>query len=261
MVVMKRIKKILYYPTLIIIFVLGLYSISNTIINNYYLEEYNMINEDIILVEKNDSIYIPDDVTTVSNNNTNTTSNKVPKTIADYRIVYNNNDIVGRLSIPNTKLSVLLVQTTNNKYYLNHLINREYNKLGSTFVDYRTNLDTNKKINIYGHNNGKYSISFNILMNYLDKTYYEQHKLIEIETVSTSETYEIFSIQVTSNNNHMQVSFTDLEWYLYKEELINTSIYNIDTSIDDVTKMITLQTCTNVNDNEFLLIHGRKIAN
>ena len=98
-------------------------------------------------------------------------------------------------------------------------------------------------------------------MNYLDKTYYEQHKLIEIETASTSETYEIFSIQVTSNNNHMQVSFTDLEWYLYKEELINTSIYNIDTSIDDVTKMITLQTCTNVNDNEFLLIHGRKIAN
>ena len=60
MVVMKRIKKILYYPTLIIIFVLGLYSISNTIINNYYLEEYNMINEDIILVEKNDSIEISD---------------------------------------------------------------------------------------------------------------------------------------------------------------------------------------------------------
>ena len=59
----------------------------------------------------------------------------------------------------------------------------------------------------------------------------------------------------------MQVSFTDIEWYLHLEDIINNSIYTTNTSIDDITKMITLQTCTNINDNEFLLIHGRKIAN
>lgn len=261
---MKRIKKILYHSTLLIIFILLVYSSIHVITNKYYLQEYNKVNK-IIISNKVE----PDTNNSINNNDnisTNTTTiskptTSSPKTLEDYRKVHNNNDIVGKISIPNTNLSMLLTQTTNNTYYLDHLINKEYNKLGSTFVDYRTNLNTSKKINIYGHNNGKNSVSFNLLTNYLDKTYYEQHKLIKIETNNNIETYEIFSIQITNNNNHMQVSFTDIEWYLHLEDIINNSIYTTNTSIDDITKMITLQTCTNINDNEFLLIHGRKIAN
>ena len=260
---MKRIKKILYHSTLIIIFILLVYSSINVITNKYYQKEYNKVNEFIIPVEQNSNTNSINNKDNISTNTTTiskpTTSS--PKTLEDYRKVHNNNDIVGKISIPNTNLSMLLTQTTNNTYYLDHLVNKEYNKLGSTFVDYRTNLNTSKKINIYGHNNGKNSVSFNLLTNYLDKTYYEQHKLIKIETNNNIETYEIFSIQITNNNNHMQVSFTDIEWYLHLEDIINNSIYTTNTSIDDITKMITLQTCTNINDNEFLLIHGRKIAN
>lgn len=251
---MKRIKKILYYCTSFIILLLIIYSASNIIKDKYYLKEYNEINKIITKEELN--------ITQNSNKSTNittTSSTKSNNTINDYRNYYNNDEIVGILSIPNSNFSQILVQTTNNNYYLDHLLNKQKNKLGATFVDYRTNLNNSKKINIYGHNNGTNSISFNILMNYLDKTYYENHKLIQIKTENAVETYEIFSIEITNNNKHMQVDFSDIKWYLYLESIINNSIYNTNTKIDDITKTITLQTCTNNNDDSFLLIHGRKI--
>ena len=50
-----------------------------------------------------------------------------------------------------------------------------------------------------------------------------------------------------------------MEWYLYIEEIINDSLYDTNYGVDDVDQMITLQTCTNNKENEFLLLHGRKL--
>ena len=40
---------------------------------------------------------------------------------------YNNDDIVGRLSIPNTELNQIILKGPDNEYYLNHNINKEEN--------------------------------------------------------------------------------------------------------------------------------------
>jgi len=247
----KRMKKILYYSTTFILCLAFLYYSIIFFLDKYYLRQYNKVNKDISLVETN----IIDDNTTKSSDNSSITSN----TLDDYRIKYNNNDIVGKISILDTNFEMLLVQSTDNKYYLNHLVNKEKNKLGATFVDYRVDLNSSKKINIYGHNNGNNSISFNELMNYLNKSYYEQYRLIQIETDVSVNLYEVFSVQVVSNNNHMQLSFTNTEWYSYIESIISDSLYDTALNVDDIDQIITLQTCTNNIDGEFLLIHGRKI--
>ena len=242
---MKRIKKFLYYFTtfLVILLVLSLG------IDRYYLRQYEDINENLVVVDNDTDEVLIDDTYS---------SNDELSVIERYRLEYGNSDIIGTISIVDTDFKMLLVQGSDNSYYLNHLVNKEVNKLGSIFVDYRTDLD-GRKINIYGHNNGNKSISFNILINYLDKSYYDKYRLIEIETIDSVERYEIFSVQVVNNNNHMKISFTDMEWKLYLEDVFNNSIYSSDVDVDDINKFITLQTCTNNNDNEFLLVHGRKI--
>ena len=255
---MKRIKKILYYSTSFIILLLIICYLFYTTKENYYLMEYNKVNniqkEEIISINQNtNNKRVNVETASISSNN------NYNSILDNYRDYYNNDEIVGILSIQNTNFHQILVQATNNTYYLEHLLNRRKNKLGATFVDYRVDLHSSRKINIYGHNNGSKSNSFNILMNYLDKSYYENHKLIKIEIDDMVNTYEIFSVEIVNNNKHMQIDFSDIEWYLYVESIIDNSIYETNTKIDDISKMITLQTCTNNNDNSYLLIHGRKI--
>ena len=77
-------------------------------------------------------------------------SNNVNK-LEIYKKQYNNDDIIGSIKIDGTKIDSLIVKGSDNKYYLNHSIDKKYNKIGTIFVDYRTNLSS-KQINIHGHN-------------------------------------------------------------------------------------------------------------
>lgn len=180
--------------------------------------------------------------------------------INNYRKKYNNNEIVGSITILNSNFKVLFAQTTNNSYYLNHLLNKEYNELGSVFLDYRTNIDNNKKINIYGHNNN-IETSFNYLINYLDNKFYKEHRKIIIATSNNNYLYEVFSIQIVSSNYiHMKVNFNSKkEWNDYLENILNNSIYKEDINIDNIDKVLTLQTCTNIEDGQFLLVNAKVI--
>ena len=81
--------------------------------------------------------------------------------VEDYQEYFQNSDIIGKLSFENTKLSIPVVQGDNNEYYLNHLIDRSKNSLGSVFLDYRNQLDDRKLI-IYGHNSENVTTDFHI---------------------------------------------------------------------------------------------------
>ena len=85
------------------------------------------------------------------NNNVNNPIN-YEEVINDIRSEYNNDDIVGILEIENTDYIVPILQGEDNEYYLNHLPNKEENFMGSVFLDYRVNIDSSRKLLIYGHN-------------------------------------------------------------------------------------------------------------
>ena len=85
--------------------------------------------------------------------------------IKRYQNRFSNKDIIGELSISNTSLRVPIVKGNDNSYYLNHLINKKANTLGSVFMDYRNNT-SDRKVIIYGHNSNNIYTEFNILEKY-----------------------------------------------------------------------------------------------
>lgn len=65
----------------------------------------------------------------------------------------NGPDIIGWLSLPDTVLNYPVTQTDNNEYYLNHLYDGTYNKVGCLFADYENRADfSDRNTIIYGHN-------------------------------------------------------------------------------------------------------------
>ena len=74
-----------------------------------------------------------------------------------------NKDIIG---IINKK--IMVVQTSDNDYYLNHNLNKKKDKYGTVFMDYRCNIDDQILI-FYGHTSKLINTDFHFLEKYLDK--------------------------------------------------------------------------------------------
>ncbi len=232
----KKIVKIIYSVLFVIVLVVtfySLYSYLNQEVNKYKI--INSIEEEVSLLEKTEEV----------------------KTLEYYKEYYSNNDVVGSLEIEGTNINTLLVQTTNNEYYLNHSLNKEYDIIGSIYVDYRVNLNS-KQINIYGHNSQVYDVPFKELENYTDKDYYKEHKYIKIWDGETTNIYEIFSVQiVTSDYEYINVDSSD--WSNHIKEL-NNSIYDTGLSATEEDDILVLQTCYYNPVNSFLIINSKKIV-
>lgn len=177
-----------------------------------------------------------------------------------YRDKYNNKDIVGILSIPNTRINTLLLQSDNNEYYLRRLPNKKQHITGSVFIDYRTKINDNNIVIIYGHNASNYDIPFRYLTNYLDEQFYKNNKHIYIYTDEGSSKYEIFSVYETENDyEHTNINYSTEENFLkHLNVLKDKSIYSTYTSLSSSDDIIILQTCM-LRGNSLLIICAKKI--
>lgn len=179
--------------------------------------------------------------------------------VLNYQKGFNNTDIIAELSIENTDLVTPVAKGNDNEYYLNHLLDKSRNSLGSVFLDYRNNID-DRKILIYGHNSENVYTEFHLLENYLDEEYYYDHDDITLKTVDNTYNYKIFSIYIaTTNLQHVNLNFTDTEYYEHLNWLKNNSIYNTGVTIDPNSEILVLQTCYFGIDNSYVIIAAKKI--
>ena len=186
--------------------------------------------------------------------------------ITKVREEYNNNDIKGILEIENTDYIVPILQGEDNEYYLNHLPNKEENFMGSVFLDYRVNIDSSRKLLIYGHNSANVDMPFTILEEFYDKDYYDNHKYMSITTSSTKKEYEIFSVYVeTSDFSYMNINFdSDEDYYNHLSKLKSKSMYDTGVNINSNDEILVLQTCSEHPDyrnyqKKYLLIILRRL--
>lgn len=186
--------------------------------------------------------------------------------LASERSKYKNNDIIGRLELPNL-FNVLIVRGTNNDFYLSHSISKEYDIRGSEFVDYRVSANS-KQINIYGHNSRDEKIQVPFLkiakkIEVGDWKYFKDNPYIIFQHDGGKSVYKIFAIKQVyrSNTEHMNVTATGKEFVQHIKNITTGegTIYSEPPYYDENSEIIVLQTCSHDWDNALYLIVGIKI--
>lgn len=191
-------------------------------------ETFTEVKESTIpYIEEKEEISIEDEIKELKNN-------------------YNNNDIIGIISIKGGDLNTPVVQTKDNQYYLKYSLTKKRSIIGAVFMDYRVNSNS-KQINIYGHNSTKYKPPFQKLEKYLEKSYYKEHNILELKINNEKKSYEIFSIVIADKvgtEEHMNIKYkTDKEYYNHFKRLKNRSLYDTGVNIEESDNVLILQTC------------------
>ena len=186
--------------------------------------------------------------------------------INDVKKEYNNDDIKGILEIENTDYVVPILQHSDNDYYLNHDAYGNSNYMGAIYLDFRVDIDSSRKILIFGHNSSNVDMPFKILEEFYDKDYYDNHKFVSIITSQTKKRYEVFSVFVEVEDfSYMNLNFNSDEEYLnHLKKLKSKSMYDTGVEVTKDDEVLILQTCSTHPDyrnyqKKYLLIILRRV--
>lgn len=170
-----------------------------------------------------------------------------------------NNEFKAWLEIPNTGISYPVVQHSDNKYYLTHSFNKNYNINGWVFIDYRNHTKTfDQNTIIYGHDSDK-AVMFGPLKKVLKENWYTNTKnqVISYETKDKKFEAEIFSIYTIDNtDDYLQVVFSDKEFEEFLNKITKRSIHNFNKDVSVKDKIITLSTCYK-DSSKRLVVHAK----
>ena len=188
----------------------------------------------------------------------NHTDNKNNNDIDKYNINYlkneYNKDIVGIIN-----KNIIVLQTSDNDYYLNHNLNNQEDKYGAIFMDYRNNIN-DKILIFYGHNSKLINTDFHFLEKYLDKDYLKKHPYISFKTLDYEKKYKVFSVFLTSDNDHTKLGFDSKDNYLsHLNSIKKRSIYKIKNNINFLSNIIILQTCNMQKEGEYIIVAAYEI--
>lgn len=186
--------------------------------------------------------------------------------IDEYVNKYNNEDVVGEINILNSGYKKAIMQSSDNEYYLNHLEDKTSSYMGSIYLDFRVDIDNDKKLLIFGHNSNSIKMPFEILENYYSSDYHKGYKFIQITTENKTRIYEIYSVFVeVSDFSYMQTEFkNEDEWYQHIKNFKDKSMYDTGVNIDKDDNILILQTCSTHSDyrkydKKYLLVIGKEV--
>ena len=180
-----------------------------------------------------------------------------------------NPDIVGWISIDDTDLDYPVVQTTDNTKYYRMNFEGEYSEHAVPFVDTEVDLKApSSNIIIYGHNIRTDGQMFNILKGYKDLEYYQQHPVVQFDSVYHEGEYKIFSIFYTNTNaSHGEIfpyhefinAQSTEEMQNYIDDVMIRSIINTGVDVLPTDQLLTLSTCSYEFDDARFVIVARKV--
>lgn len=175
-----------------------------------------------------------------------------------------NKNVVGRLTIPGTEMDTVVMQGTDNDYYLHRDFyeRRTYEtsstNYGNIYLDYRcsNNGTLDKNMVIHGHTTGKSDgvpkQAFRSLYDYRDKQHFIDCPLIRFSTLYAEYTYKICAVfysttQPSADNgymfNYIYPDMSDSNMVGYIEQVKQRALYETGVSLEPTDKIITLSTC------------------
>ncbi len=169
-----------------------------------------------------------------------------------------NPDIVGSISVPDTKIDYIVVKGDNNSYYLKHDLNKDYNNAGWIFMDYRNKLDgKDKNIIIYGHDTKDESM-FGSLKYTLKSSWFDKNKYVYLTLNDVKYTYEVFSVYETPKEEYYIKTDFNNDFKDFVNTLSKRSVHNFNVSVGENDSILTLSTCSHYGKDRIVL-HAKKI--
>ncbi|MBE6903596.1 MAG: class B sortase [Ruminococcaceae bacterium] len=173
-----------------------------------------------------------------------------------------NADTVAWIKVMGTNVDYPVVQTDDNDFYLTHDFNKNENKAGWVFGDFRCNFyNLGYNTILYGHERMDYSM-FGSLTFCRDDWWYnvKTNHFIFLNTATQKTVWQIFSIYVTTVDfNYIKTGFSGEEDFSEFVQSLNDRntipTLKADATSDD--KIITLSTCYNISKR--LVVHGKLI--
>ena len=186
--------------------------------------------------------------------------------LAKYRELYlQNEDMVGWISIAGTTINYPVMQTKNNpNFYLKHDFEKEYSDLGVPYIQENCDLATSDNLIIYGHHITGQRM-FGVLESYKDKSFYEEHKTIQFDTLTEQAEYEIIAVFKTvaySSEGYRYYDFVDAEnedeFNAYVGKCRELALYDTGVTAEYGDRLITLSTCEYSAQNGRLVVVAKK---
>ena len=170
-------------------------------------------------------------------------------------------DIIGWLTLPDTAINYPVAQIDDNEYYLHHLYDGTYNKVGCLFADYENQEDfSDRNTIIYGHNMRDGSM-FAALNEYDKQSYFDGHPQMYLVTPGSGYVVEIFTAFVAkpsesgSGTSPWRLSFKDDGAYTtWLSEMAGRSVIETDVTVTSSDKVLTLSTCTPGGASRFVVM-------
>lgn len=170
-----------------------------------------------------------------------------------------NSDAIAWIKVNGTDIDFPVVKGTDNSYYLTHNFDKEKNKAGWIFADYRNKFDgTDKNIIIYGHNMKNGSM-FASLKDVIKEEWYnnENNKYIALITENENCKYQVFSVYQTEvEEYYLQTNISNFKEFVEKIKGRSKKNFNVD--IKETDSILTLSTCAD-NTKYRVVLHAVKV--
>ncbi len=183
-----------------------------------------------------------------------------PEVLDKYKpFVAVNEDMIGWISIADTKINYPVVQTTDNDYYHRKNFQGEDDYYGVPYLDYecRINLDPERESDnmiIYGHNIGNDGLMFNPISYYKQLDFYKKHPVVRFDSIYREQEYKIFGVMIVNaqpeqdngtvfNYNHEIDFLKEGEFEAYVNEVRKRSMWDIDVDVNPDDNLLTISTC------------------
>ncbi len=169
-----------------------------------------------------------------------------------------NPDFTGWINIPGTNVDYPVMYTPDEpQKYLRKNFEGEYAMSGVPFLE-GTREPSDDNIVIYGHNmlNGT---MFSDITKYAEKTYFDEHRLIEFETAEGVKLYDIFAVVLLKDTDiwyYFDSAINDEHFYEMVDEIIFRSLYETGIYPEYGKQILTLSTCYGENDEDRIIIIG-----
>lgn len=168
-------------------------------------------------------------------------------------------------SIDGTNINYPVMQTpTKPDFYLKHAFDKSYSDYGVPYIEESCALGISNNVVIYGHHMSNGSM-FADLCKYTDKSFYEEHPVIQFDTLSTFGEYQIVAVFKFNTNKETFkynecVTMNEEELKTFMNEVHSRQLYDTGVDAEYGDQLLTLSTCEYTYKNGRLVVVAKKVG-